>query len=177
MANSSFCNSVGHMGQERTLGLIQRRFYWYGMGKDVENHLRSCLKCIQRKAKQQTTGMVFITTSQPLELICMDFFSLEESKGRFKNILVIIDHFTRYAIAVPTRNQTAKTTANIHFNQLICHYRFPQRFHSDQGRNFESHVIKELCRLGSIKRSHTQPYIIRWTTDRSNDTTEHFWLF
>ncbi len=120
-------DQVGHMGQERTLDLLQRRFYWPAMGKDVESYVKTCLKCIQRKARQQTTGMISITTSQPMELVCMDFLSLEESKGSYKNILVISDHFTRYAIAVPTRNQTAKTTANILFKQFICHYGFPQR--------------------------------------------------
>ena len=53
--------------------------------------------------------LVSIMTSQPLELVCMDFLSLEESKGGVKDILVITDHFTRYAVAVPTKNQTANT--------------------------------------------------------------------
>jgi hypothetical protein len=39
----------------------------------------------------------------------MDYLSLERSKSGYENILVITDHFTRYAIAIPTRNQTAKT--------------------------------------------------------------------
>ena len=52
-----------------------------------------------------------ITTSQPLELVCMDYLSLETSKGGYPNILVITDHFTKYAVAVPTRHQTAKTVA------------------------------------------------------------------
>ncbi len=70
--------------------LLQSRFYWPGMGKDVESYVKTCLKCIQRKARQQTTGLITITTSQSMELVCMDFLSLEESKGSYRNILVII---------------------------------------------------------------------------------------
>ena len=59
--------------------------------------------------------------------------SLERSKGGFENILVITYHFSRYAQALPTKNQTAKTTARILFDQFIVHYGFPARTHSDQG--------------------------------------------
>jgi hypothetical protein len=49
----------------------------------------------------------------------MDYLSLERSKGGYENILVITDHFTRYAIAIPTRTQTAKTTAEAFFYDVL----------------------------------------------------------
>ena len=93
-----------------------------------------------------------------MELICIDFLSLERSKGGHENILVITDHFTRYAQAFPTRNQLAKPTAKILFENFIVHYGFPARIHSDQGRNFESSLIKKLCSLAGIHKSRTTPY-------------------
>lgn len=52
-----------------------------------------------------------MVTSYPLELMCMDYLTPESSKGGIANVLVITDHFTKLAIAVATKNQTAKTTA------------------------------------------------------------------
>ena len=46
-----------------------------------------------------------IITSQAMELVCMDFLSVETCKGGYEYILVITDHYTRYAQAYPARNQ------------------------------------------------------------------------
>ena len=44
------------------------------------------------------------------------------------------------------------------WDNFICHYGFPEKFISDQGRNFESDLIKELCKIAGVKKLHTTPY-------------------
>ena len=152
-------NDMGHPGKDRTLSLLRDRFYWPGMDKDVEEWIEQCGRCIRRKTPaNQRAPLVSITTQFPLELVCMDFLTLEQSKGGHQNILVITDHFTRYAQAIPTRNQTARTTAQALFDNFIVHYGIPQRIHSDQGANFGSKVVKELCNLTGMKKSRTTSY-------------------
>ena len=122
------------------------------MDKDIEIKVKSCSNGIPRKAKCKTsTELVNIQSSYSFELVCIDYLSLEQSKGGYENILVITDHFTRYAQAIPTRNQTAKRTAKCLWENCIQHYSFPARLHSDQGRNFMSKIIVELCKLANIK--------------------------
>lgn len=119
--------------------------------------------------------LVPITSSFPLELVCIDFLKLERSVGRYENVLAIMGHFTRYAQAIPTLNQTVGTTARVLFEKFIVYYGFPKRLHSDKGRNFESKVIKELCQLAHITKSRTIPYhaIGNGMCERFNRTLMH----
>ena len=83
----------------------------------------------------------------------MIFLKLEKSKGGIENVLVVTDHFTKYAQAYPTTNQTARTNAKALFELFCVHYGFPSRIHSDQRRNFESKLIEELCHLTGTQKS------------------------
>ena len=154
----SLHDNVGHPGKERTVSLIRDRFYWPGMIKDVDKHVQTCDRCVRRKTPPVKAPMVSIETSQPLELVCMDFLTLEQSKGGQQYVLVVTDHFTRYAQAFPCKNMTAKTTAELFFNNFVVHYGLPRRIHSDKGANFVGNLMTQLCQLLGIDKSSTTPY-------------------
>ena len=152
-------DEAGHQGRDRTLSLVKSRFFWPGMDGDIEKYIKNCPRCIRRKTRVPTLAiLVTVDSTYPMDLVCMDFLSLEISSGGYENILVITDHFTRFAQAIPSRNQTAKITARLLFDNFVCHYGFPSRLHNDQGRNFESEVIKELCSIANVEKSRTTPY-------------------
>ena len=166
-------DDMGHLGRDRTLNLLRDRFFWPRMATDVDDWVHKCTRCIMRKTPSHFKApLVNITSTQPMELVCMDYLSLETSKGGFENILVVVDHFTKYAQAIPTKNQTAKTTANALFNNYFVHYGYPLRLHSDQGANFTGKVISELCKMTGIERSVTTPYhpMGNGVTERFNQT-------
>ena len=151
-------DDVGHQGILRTLSLLRERFYWPGMQEEATQYVMHCSRCLRRKTPPQVAPLQPILVTQPLELVHMDYLSLEPSKGNIENVLVITDHFTRYALAYPSKTQTAQATARILWDNFICHHGFPERFISDQGRNFESDLIKELCKIAGVKKVHTTPY-------------------
>uniref|UniRef100_A0A9J8CSN7 Gypsy retrotransposon integrase-like protein 1 n=1 Tax=Cyprinus carpio carpio TaxID=630221 RepID=A0A9J8CSN7_CYPCA len=155
----SLHDDMGHMGIERTLDLVRTRFFWPKMSSSVEEKIKTCERCVRRKAfPEKAAEMVNIKTTRPLELVCMDFLSLEPDRSNTKDILVITDHFTKYAVAVPTRNQKAQTVARCLWENFLVHYGFPERLHSDQGPDFESRLIKELCHIVGIHKVRTTPY-------------------
>ena len=151
-------NQVGHLGRDRNLSLLRERFCWPSLYKDTIEHLDSCRKCKLRKSRVPRAELVPIQASRPMELVHLHYLCLEPCKGQVENVLVITDHFTRYAQAFPTKSQTAKVTAKVLWHNFICHYGFPEKFISDQGRNFESQLIADLCKLAKVKKIRTSLY-------------------
>ena len=93
----------------------------------------------------------------PFEPIAIDFLHLEKSRGGCEYILVVMDHFTRYAQAYATRNMSAKTVAQELYNYFILRVGFPFRIHHDQEGEFENCLHREL-ELCGVQHSHTTPY-------------------
>ncbi|KAL6459833.1 hypothetical protein MHYP_G00315920 [Metynnis hypsauchen] len=156
---TSLHDHMGHMGIDRTLDLVRARFYWPKMAMDIERKVRTCGRCVRRKARpERAAPLINISTTRPLELLCMDFLSLEADKSGTKDILVITDHFTKFAVAIPTPNQKARTVAKCLWENFMVYYGIPEKLHSDQGPDFESRTIKELCQVAGIHKVRTTPY-------------------
>ena len=163
-------DDMGHLGLEKVLPLVSDRYYWPGLYSHVKWYIKKCKRCALRKMPETRRAELHpIQTTRPMQLVCIDFLSLEPSKGGIENILVITDHFTRYAQAFPTRDQRATTVARVLWQKYIIHYGIPERLHSDQGRCFESAVVRELCRLLGMSKSRTTPY-----HPQGNGMTERF---
>ena len=151
---------AGHQGQARTLHLARQRFFWPQMERDIKDYVKCCQRCILAKTPEPAARapLESIHTSALMELVCIDFWSAEDSKQRSVDVLVVTDHFTKLAHAFPCVNQTAKQVAKKLWDNVFCFYGFPERIHSDQGANFESKLISELLSLTGVAKSHTTAY-------------------
>lgn len=159
MVLKSLHDDMGHLGFDRTLDLIRTRFFWPKMALDIEQKIKTCSRCVCRKTlPEKAAPLVNIQVTRPLELLCIDFLTIEPDCSNTKDVLVITDFFTKYAVAIPTPNQKARSVAKALWENFIIHYGFPEKLHSDQGADFESKTIKELCNLAGIQKVRTSPY-------------------
>ena len=99
-----------------------------------------------------------INSSSPFDLISVDFVHLEQSSGGYEYILVIVDHFTKFDQAYPTKNKSGSTVAMKIFSKLIPRFGFPGRIIHDQGEEFKNAIFKMLTELSGVRNLRTKPY-------------------
>ena len=76
---------------------------------------------------------------------------------------MITDHFMRYALAVVTKDQTAKTFAKVFYKRFIAVFWVPMKLLSDRGANFMSALVEELLTSKSAVPPLTMPSAMgRW---------------
>ena len=73
-------------------------------------------------------------------------------------VLVIVDCFSRWTEACPLPNKTAVAVTDAFFQLIICRVGMPAVIHSDQGREFENHLMQELCLLLGAHKTRRTPY-------------------
>ena len=99
----------------------------------------------------------------PLELVHVDFTSIETTMElnqlpSIKNVLVLMDHFTRYTMAFITKDQKAKTITHILYDRFISVFGVPAKLLSDHGANFTSTLVEEPCSAFGIQKCRTTAY-------------------
>ena len=93
-------------------------------------------------------------------MIHVDFLVIGGKKDPRKdiNVLVVTDHFTRYAQAYVTTSQTTATVAKVLFERFFTQYGWPAKLLTDQGPQFEGRLFQQLMHEAQIRKIRTTPY-------------------
>ena len=60
--------------------------------------------------------------------------------------------------AFPLKNQLAETVVGAVVRECVAQFGSPLKIHTDQGRNFESELFKEMCELLELGKTRTTSY-------------------
>ena len=121
-------DQCGRQGLERTEQLVRERCWWPGLHNDVKKYLSECELCVVAKGPYLTdkTPMTSIIATKLLEVLAMDFTQLEPASDGRENVLVLTDVFTKFTVAVPTRDQRASTAFKTLVREWFLVYGVPK---------------------------------------------------
>ena len=151
----------GHLGQDKVIGKLRQRFYWPGSITDAKQWCNTCPSCAARKTHppRQQAPLNTITTGTPMQTVAVDILGpLPQTSSGNRYILVAMDYFTHWAEAYAIQNQEATTVADKLVSNFFLRFSPPERLHSDQGRQFESSLLHEVCRSLGIHKTRTTAY-------------------
>ena len=148
----------GHLGEDKMIGKVWELFYWARIQQDVRQWIRTCPACATRKSHPQQNRAPLQTVA-PMQVVAVDILGpLPESTTGNSYILVAGDYFTKWIEAYAIPNQEAVMVALKLGDQMFCCFSPPDQLHSDQGKQFESGVMQEVCKILGIKKSRTSPH-------------------
>ena len=145
-------NENGHQGVECTVALVQGRFYTGTMLHEIQSCVKNCQHCktVKGPYTDPEPPQWSIVANNPMDLLLIDFMKMNPSKNGKENVLVMMDAFSKFCVTVVMPNQKAKMVAKALIDKWFYTYTMPACIHSDQGKNFDSHLIEQLCRLYCI---------------------------
>ncbi|XP_043196727.1 protein NYNRIN-like [Amphibalanus amphitrite] len=131
------------------------------MFTEIESFCKKCPQCGSRNAPipAPRASLGELSATEPLEVVGLDILSsLPETPSGHKNLLVVVDHFSRWVEAYPLKSQEAAEVATVFVREFVSRFGCPRRIHSDRGANFTGEVLKKTCELLGIAQSKTTAF-------------------
>jgi hypothetical protein len=155
---------TAHEGIGKTLKRLKKHFYWFGMKKDVGLHVTLCSVCDAFQSYRQVPKAPLnpFRVGHRNELVALDVLggqdTLQLTPLGNRVILVMMDLFTKFAVAAPMPDQRARTTVTTFNQKWVLLFGAPMRILTDNGRNFVSHTFRAFCDRWLIRKDNTTPY-------------------
>ena len=164
----------GHDGQQRSRVRLEQNFWWPTYKKDIGAWVKSCMYCQKRKTlKPSRSGLTgSLSTEKPFQIVGFDILKLTQSDRGNNYLLTVIDHFSRYPLAIPIRDRSMPTVVQALFSNLVCIFGMPTVLLSDMEKSFVSEVTQGLLAKLGIRKVNTTGY-----SPTGNSVVERFHRF
>ena len=164
----------GHFGHEKVYSSLKRGFYWPGMKELIKRYISTCDACQKNKSwNKKPLGLPQIpdVPTGRWEVVSTDFCGpFPTTKNGNDYVMVITDHLTKMAYAIPCKKTITSEQAAELFKRYVFRYHgMPKRIISDRGPQFTANFWKEVWRLTGTSLSFTAPY-----HPQSNSQTERY---
>ena len=151
----------GHMGFRKTVQRIIRRVFWFGMQEDIYKYILSCPTCqfTKNPLVKPSGQMKSVKSLGPWDMLACDLMGpFPVTQKQNTQLLVIVDHFSKWVELYPLRKATALSVARKLEQEVFCRWGAPSSLLSDNGTQFTSNILKTVCKTWGVKQKFTSVY-------------------
>ncbi|RVW60334.1 Transposon Tf2-2 polyprotein [Vitis vinifera] len=152
---------AGHPGEERTLALLARSYYWPKIGEDVQAYVKSCLVCQMDKTEsKKVAGLLQPSPFQKdLRRTSPWILSLDSQKVRdFKSVFVVVDRFSKYVVFILAPEACpAEEAAKLFFSNVVKHFGLPKDIVNDRDARFTGWFWTEM--INALLEEYLRHYV------------------
>ena len=152
---------MAHIGRHKLLQAVNKLIWHPDLYRVANDVCVTCFRCQTFKVSHQPISppVLRIETSSPFELISVDLIDFPRCPRGFKSVLMVVDHFSKWLVAVPLRDKRGETVARaLEQSVFPVLLRCPVRLLSDNGPEFRSLVFEQVLRKFSIVHTFSTPY-------------------
>ncbi|GFV90269.1 transposon Tf2-11 polyprotein [Trichonephila clavipes] len=153
---------AGHLGKRKTYLKLRDTCYFPFLRKYIFEYVSICDRCQKFNYKNALPAgrLMPIDSKYPKEIVTLDLLGPYPASRpeRYKFILVISHHFTKWCELIPLRKASAQAIANALFDNYIARYGAPISLISDNCPEFISDVFEHLSHRLDIKHMKTVTY-------------------
>ena len=152
--------SGGYLAFKATYDKIRDRCWWPTVAKDVQQHIRQCVACQHRKTSHRLPKFLVghRPVTRPFQVVAIDLVEYKASADKYRYVMSVIDHLTRFLVLAPLKDKTMATVARTLVDRVFSVFGTPESVHSDQGTEFENDLVRELQRVFGFRKTRTLPY-------------------
>ncbi|GBN22484.1 Transposon Tf2-6 polyprotein [Araneus ventricosus] len=153
-------HGLSHPGIKSTIKLMNSKFIWPSIKKDVQLWTRTCIPRQKAKINRHTKTKLgeFEVPSGRFCVVHIDLIGpLPPSRGNIY-CLTCIDRFSNWMEAIPLDNISADTVARAFYSNWIARFGTPHKLITDRGTQFRSETLQTLSKICGIKLQHTTAY-------------------
>ncbi|CAF2258799.1 unnamed protein product [Rotaria magnacalcarata] len=153
-------DKYSHCGRDKLVDWVRTIAYHINLSELLGRICSACPTCLLKKSHplKHTPPTIKIQTTYPFELVVGDLLSMPQ-QGRYKYILTVVDHYSKFAAAWPLKDKTSQTVADALEKHILPTFIMrPKSFLSDNGKEFTGAPLRGVLEKYNIKQIHSASY-------------------